>query len=55
MLTRILVWLETPDVEVGRVEPHDGNRLVAHIVHKDGSPAWKLEIDRRTGAMRGIP
>jgi hypothetical protein len=55
MLTRILVWLETPDVEVGHVDPRDGHRLIAQIVHKDGSPAWKLEIDRRTGVMRGIP
>lgn len=55
MLTGMLVWLETPDVRVGGVERGDGDRLIAAIVNKDGSPAWKLEIDRRTGVMRGIP
>ena len=55
MLSQMLEWLETPGVEIGDVVLADGNRLIATAVNKDGSPAWKLEVNRRTGVMRGIP
>lgn len=55
MVTRMLVWLETPDVEVGAVEHRDEYQIAVELIERDGSPAGQLAIDARTGLLRPGP
>lgn len=51
LLSRFLIWNQQQDVSVGSVQA-EGKNLIAQFIYRNGTPAWTLKIDRKTGKAR---